>query len=86
MSFTAQQQVSVEFLKDKFELLVKNQFLMRSLSTDTVAEVPTDKPDYDLPDLNLAVMNEIIAGSTGDPGDNNVYWKVNFDRLIQDLR
>ncbi|XP_043269175.1 DNA-directed RNA polymerase III subunit RPC3 isoform X2 [Venturia canescens] len=77
---------SVVLLKEKFELLTKNQFLMRSLCTPTAAQIMTNKPDYCLPDLNLAAINKILAGSEGDPGDKEIYWRINFDRLVQDLR
>ncbi|XP_043256032.1 DNA-directed RNA polymerase III subunit RPC3 [Colletes gigas] len=81
-------QSSVSMLKGKFELLVKNQFLMRSLHSETT-EVPktNDKPDFNLPDLNLgAIMQEIQGSSGNDFGDSKIYWKVNFDRFSQDLR
>ncbi|XP_076639029.1 RNA polymerase III subunit C isoform X2 [Colletes latitarsis] len=81
-------QLSVSMLKDKFELLVKNQFLMRSLHSETT-EVPetNDKPDFNLPDLNVgAIMKEIQGSSSSDFGDSKIYWKVNFDRFSQDLR
>ncbi|CAK9804650.1 DNA-directed RNA polymerase III subunit RPC3 [Anthophora plagiata] len=79
-------QPSVSVLKDKFELLVKNQFLMRSLYTETTEEKVSEKPDFSLPDLNIAAISKRIQGESGDPGDNKVYWKVNFDRFTQDLR
>lgn len=74
-------------MKEKFELLVKNQFLTRSLCTDTVEEKTNEKPDFTLPDLNLtAIIKKIEGDNNSDPGDSKIYWKVNFDRLIQDLR
>ncbi|KAK9294358.1 hypothetical protein QLX08_011001 [Tetragonisca angustula] len=80
-------QPSVPVLKEKFELLVKNQFLTRSLCTDTVEEKTNEKPDFTLPDFNLAaVIKKIEGDNNSDPGDSKIYWKVNFDRLIQDLR
>ncbi|XP_043508508.1 DNA-directed RNA polymerase III subunit RPC3 isoform X1 [Frieseomelitta varia] len=80
-------QPSVPVLKEKFELLVKNQFLTRSLCTDTVEEKRNEKPDFTLPDLNLtAIIKKIEGDNNSDPGDSKIYWKVNFDRLIQDLR
>ncbi|CAL7945226.1 unnamed protein product [Xylocopa violacea] len=79
-------QPSIPVLKDKFELLVKNQFLMRSLYTEVVDEKTTEKPDYTLPDLNLGAIAKKIEGEDCDPGDSKIYWKVNFDRLTQDLR
>lgn len=76
---------SIPNLKDTFELLVKNQFLMRSLSFDTI---PEDKitSDYNLPNLNLKAISNLLQGKEDDPGDSKIYWKVNFDRFTQDLR
>ncbi|KOC66231.1 DNA-directed RNA polymerase III subunit RPC3 [Habropoda laboriosa] len=79
-------QPSVPVLKEKLELLVKNQFLMRSLYTETIEEKVSEKPDFNLPELNIAVIGKQLQGGTGDPGDNKIYWKVNFDRFTQDLR
>ncbi|XP_076665582.1 RNA polymerase III subunit C [Andrena cerasifolii] len=79
-------QPSVPVLKDKFELLVKNQFLMRSLYAETPEQAANEKPNFHLPDLNLAVISTRLEGGNGDPGDNKIYWKVNFDRFTQDLR
>lgn len=78
-------QPSVPVLKEKFELLVKNQFLIRNLCT--VGERTNEKPDFTLPNLNLtAIVKKIEGDNNCDPGDSKIYWKVNFDRLIQDLR
>ncbi|KZC06816.1 PREDICTED: DNA-directed RNA polymerase III subunit RPC3 [Dufourea novaeangliae] len=79
-------EVSVPVLKDKFELLVKNQFLMRSLYSETPEETANEKRDYNLPDLNIAAINKLIGGEQVDCGDSKIYWKVNFDRFTQDLR
>ncbi|XP_050576901.1 DNA-directed RNA polymerase III subunit RPC3 isoform X2 [Bombus affinis] len=76
-------QPSVPILKEKFELLVKNQFLMRSL--DTIEE-RNEKCDFTLPDLNLGAITKRIEGNDIDCGDSKIYWKVNFDRLTQDFR
>ncbi|XP_032674570.1 DNA-directed RNA polymerase III subunit RPC3 isoform X2 [Odontomachus brunneus] len=76
---------SIPNLKDTFELLVKNQFLMRSLSFDTMLEDVT-KPDYNLPSLNLKAISNLLQDKEGDPGDRQIYWKVNIDRFTQDLR
>ncbi|XP_015118884.1 DNA-directed RNA polymerase III subunit RPC3 [Diachasma alloeum] len=77
---------SLEFLKEKFELLIKNQFVMRSSCTDEMGEITTDKPDFLTPTLNLRALKGMVEGIKVDPGDNKVHWRVNFDRLIQDLR
>lgn len=79
-------QPSVPVLKDKFELLVKNQFLMHSLYTDTAEVIVNDKPNFNLPDINVAAITNQIQGNTCDLGDSNIYWKLNFDRFTQDLR
>lgn len=93
MIFSAtSQQFSVANLKDTFELLVKNQLLMRNIPFDTAAEDIT-QPNYHLPEINIQAINNSLQGnpkltakSDDDPGDKNIYWKVNFDRFIQHLR
>lgn len=86
IALLAELKSSLSELKDKFELLVKNQFLMRSLYTESVEEKANEKPDFRLPDLNMAALTKQIGGSACDPGDSKIYWKVNFDRFTQDLR
>lgn len=81
--FLADLQPSVPVLKEKFELLVKNQFLMRSLGT---IEERNEKCNFTLPDLNLAAITKRIEGNDIDCGDSKIYWKVNFDRFTQDFR
>ncbi|XP_033201122.1 RNA polymerase III subunit C [Bombus vancouverensis nearcticus] len=76
-------QPSVPVLKEKFELLVKNQFLMRSLGT---IEERNEKCNFTLPDLNLTAITKRIEGNDIDCGDSKIYWKVNFDRFTQDFR
>ncbi|OAD61408.1 DNA-directed RNA polymerase III subunit RPC3 [Eufriesea mexicana] len=83
---SSEEQPTVSVLKEKFELLVKNQFLMRSLPSDSIEEKTNEKPDFRLPDLNLAAITKKIEGNNSDPGDIKIYWKVNFDRFTQDLR
>lgn len=61
---------------------MKNQFLMRNLSFDTA----TEKPDYSLPDLDLRTISNVLQGQNTELSDSTIYWKVNFDRLTQDLR
>jgi len=72
-------------VKDAFELLVKNQFLMRNLSFETATK-EIEKPDYNMPILDLRAIQNIIEGQESDPGDNEIYWKVNIDRFTQDFR
>ena len=80
-------QPSVPVLKDKFELLVKTQFLIRSLCEEAVQETSFLKTDFTVPDLNLAAIAKKIEGNDNvDAGDDKIYWNVNFDRFTQDLR
>ncbi|CAD1477753.1 unnamed protein product [Heterotrigona itama] len=52
-----------------------------------VEEKTNRKPDFTLPNLNVtAIIKKIEGDNNSDPGDSKIYWKVNFDRLIQDLR
>ncbi|XP_003703384.3 RNA polymerase III subunit C [Megachile rotundata] len=79
-------QASVPVLKDKFDLLIKDQFLIRSLYTESVEEAAPIKPDFMIPDLNLTAITKKIGGANADCGDDKIYWEVNFDRFTQDLR
>ncbi|XP_076300015.1 RNA polymerase III subunit C isoform X2 [Lasioglossum baleicum] len=79
-------QPSIPVLKEKFELLVKNQFLLRSLYSELAEEAAVEKPDFNIPDLRLPAINKKIKGENANAGDNKIYWKVNFDRFTQDLR
>ncbi|EGI65510.1 PREDICTED: DNA-directed RNA polymerase III subunit RPC3 [Acromyrmex echinatior] len=76
---------SISDLKNVFELLVKNQFLMNCTSFDTMSE-DTEKPKYDLPNLDLLAISKSLKGQNVEFSDRKVYWKVNFDRFTQDLR
>lgn len=78
-------QSSVSSLKDNFDLLVKNQFLMRDLCTNLRSDID-EKPNFDMPQINLKALENLIQGKEDDPKDNNIYWKVNFDRFTQDFR
>jgi hypothetical protein len=78
-------EISIPNVKDAFELLVKNQFLMRNLSFETMTK-ETEKPDYNMPALDLRAIQNIMEGQKADPGDNEIYWKVNIDRFTQDFR
>lgn len=64
---------------------MKNQFLMHSTSFDMMTE-DTEKPNYNLPDLNLTAISNVLKGQDVELPDSKIYWKVNFDRLTQDLR
>ncbi|XP_033216111.1 DNA-directed RNA polymerase III subunit RPC3 isoform X2 [Belonocnema kinseyi] len=79
-----ERQSTVPVLKEKFELLVQNQFLMRSIASDKRSE--DGPPDFNLPNLNLKALIQVTQNLLGNPGDNNIYWRVNFDRLTQDFR
>lgn len=65
--------------------MVKNQFLMHSTSFDTMME-DTEKPNYNLPNLDLTSISNVLKGQNVELKDSKIYWKVNFDRLTQDLR
>ena len=84
VTISAERQSTVPVLKEKFELLVQNQFLMRSIASNQNSE--EGSPDFNLPILNLKAMIQITQDLRGNPGDNNIYWRVNFDRLTQDFR
>lgn len=64
---------------------MKNQFLMHSISFDTMTE-DTEKPNYDLPDLDLMAISNVLKGQNVELTDSKLYWKVNFDRFTQDFR
>ncbi|KAK2588821.1 hypothetical protein KPH14_001693 [Odynerus spinipes] len=72
-------------LKNNFDLLVKNQFLMRDLCCDVKSDID-EKPSFNMPELNLKALENLMEGKEADPGDNKIYWKVNFDRFTQDFR
>ncbi|XP_034934024.1 DNA-directed RNA polymerase III subunit RPC3 [Chelonus insularis] len=78
------QEPSVENLVNKFQLLVKNQFLIRNINDKP--EKSINSCEFDMPKLNISSIIKKIQGIEADPGDSKIYWKVNFDRLIQDLR
>ncbi|XP_033327715.2 RNA polymerase III subunit C isoform X1 [Megalopta genalis] len=79
-------QVSIPLLKDKLELLIKNQFLIRSLYAELPEEAAMEKPDFNLPNLNLPAISKQLEGGNEDAGDSKIYWKVNIDRFTQDFR
>lgn len=82
-----ERQYSLPVLKEKFELLVQNQFLLRSVCSNKCSdEGPADKQDFSLPNLDLKSLTLMAKGTNADPGDNKIYWRVNFDRFAQDLR
>lgn len=58
---------------------------MRSISFN-IMTANIEKPDYNLPQLDLKAISNMLQGQNANPGDNEVYWKVNFDRFTQDFR
>ncbi|KAG8039820.1 hypothetical protein G9C98_000549 [Cotesia typhae] len=84
---------SVELLYEQFQTMIKNQFLIRNTPENNKSDKTSSigNSDFDVPKLNLEAIHKIVdkainsEGKTGF-GDDNIYWKVNFDRLIQDLR
>lgn len=83
---TAERRSSIPVLKEKFELLVKNQFLMRSIGPESPVDLPTDKSDFSIPSLNVKAITRLSQGHEADAGDKKIYWKLNTDRFTQDLR
>ncbi|XP_046748019.1 DNA-directed RNA polymerase III subunit RPC3 [Diprion similis] len=87
---SSDRQQPVETLKEKFELLVKHQFLMRSIITpvavEDTADLTAEKLDISFPDLNFLALSRMANGTAANPGDNNIYWRINFDRFTQDIR
>ncbi|KAK0080341.1 hypothetical protein PV325_014103 [Microctonus aethiopoides] len=79
-------ETSIELLKEKFQLLVKNQFLIRYTMPDEQGNHKIDNSSYDMPELDVNELTRMINGHDGEPGDNKIYWKINIDRLTQDLR
>ncbi|CAD6237379.1 GSCOCG00002279001-RA-CDS [Cotesia congregata] len=84
---------SVELLYEQFQTMVKNQFLIRNTPENNKNDKTSSigNTDFDVPKLNLEEIQKIVdkaINSEGKTGfsDDNIYWKVNFDRLIQDLR
>lgn len=84
--FSVERQRSIEVLKEKFELLVKNQFFQRCVSSENPIDPSSEKLDFSMPDLNVQHLYRVAAGAKGNPGDSKIYWRVNFDRFTQDLR
>ncbi|XP_015181697.1 PREDICTED: DNA-directed RNA polymerase III subunit RPC3 isoform X2 [Polistes dominula] len=78
-------QPSLSSLKNNFDLVLKNQFLIRDLCTNLQSDCE-EKPAFILPKLNLSAVENIIKGVKDDPEDSKIYFKVNFDRLTQDFR
>jgi hypothetical protein len=83
-------EVCLVTLRDKFSLLVNKQFLMRCPlpGGETVIPILTIKEKllYIPPDLNMKGLATKAEGKPGDPGDEGIYWRVNFDRFHQDFR
>lgn len=81
--FLASIQPSIPVLKEKFELLIKYQFLMRS--TNKNEEEGNSKCDFTLPDLDLAAIAKYLEGDNCNLKDK-IYWEINIDRFTQDFR
>lgn len=81
--FLASIQPSIPVLKEKFELLIKYQFLMRS--TNKNEEEGNSKRDFTLPDLDLAAISKYLEGDNCNLKDK-IYWEINIDRFTQDFR
>lgn len=81
--FLASIQPSIPVLKEKFELLIKYQFLMRS--TNKSEEEGNSKCDFTLPDLDLAAIAKYLEGDNCNLKDK-IYWEINIDRFTQDFR
>lgn len=58
---------------------------MHRTSFGTIME-DLEKPNYNLPDLDLMAISNVLKGQNVELTDSKIYWKVNFDRLTQDLR
>ncbi|XP_058789245.1 DNA-directed RNA polymerase III subunit RPC3 [Phymastichus coffea] len=84
--FPPERRSTVPVLKEKFEELVKNQFLMRSICSNILSDISSDKPDFSIPALNIKALTRLTQGHEADAGDKSIYWKVNIDRFTQDLR
>lgn len=82
----AERRSTIPVLTEKFSDLVKNQFLMHSISTPLTNESTNEKSIFDLPTFNIKSITRLTQDQEADPGDSHIYWKVNFDRLDQDLR
>lgn len=88
--YFAVKEVCLATLRDKFSLLISKQFLMRCPLPGGETGVPIltikEKLLYIPPDLNLKGLANKAEGKPGDPGDEGIYWRVNFDRFHQDFR
>ncbi|KAF7992573.1 hypothetical protein HCN44_004917 [Aphidius gifuensis] len=73
-------------LVKQFELLTKNEYIMRCTASDEKGICAGEKPDYSMPKLELPAFPKLARGEEADAGDKGVYWRVNFDRFIQDTR
>ncbi|XP_012215982.1 DNA-directed RNA polymerase III subunit RPC3 isoform X2 [Linepithema humile] len=85
LSSNSTQKPSIPDLKDIFHLLITSKILMRSIFFDTTAE-SAEKPDYNLPEIDVTAIHSILQGQGADLKDSKIYWKVNFDRLTENLR
>ncbi|XP_014224628.1 DNA-directed RNA polymerase III subunit RPC3 [Trichogramma pretiosum] len=78
-----ERRASIPLLLEKFELLVKNQFIIRhSVNNDA----NTDAYNFIMPSLHVKDLIQLSKNTNVDTGDQNIFWKINFDRFTQDLR
>ena len=82
--FSATQKPSIPDLRNMFNLSVTSNILMRSTIFETKPE-SSKKPNYNL-ELDLTAIHSVLQGQNADLRDSKIYWKVNFDRLIEHLR
>lgn len=63
---------------------------MRCPSPVEDAEVPVlivkERELYLPPDLNKKALGELQEGQQANVGDENMYWRVNFDKVHQEFR
>jgi hypothetical protein len=83
----------VDGVKQRFNQLISNQFLMRYpspiiISSDKVPQLLVKESElFQPPEIPLKeLLNYTSEQTTQEPGDGNIYWRVNFDRFHQDMR
>ncbi|XP_049835779.1 DNA-directed RNA polymerase III subunit RPC3-like isoform X1 [Schistocerca gregaria] len=77
-------------LRDKFFLLISKQFLMRCPSVSEEADIPAlkvkERELYLPPELNMKALSNMEKQIQDKPGDDGIYWRVNYDRFHQEFR
>lgn len=80
-------------LRDKFLSIIRNRFIQRCPSV-IQANVPTFTlteselylpPEIDLKELTIRMQNKEVGSNISLP-DDQIYWRVNFDRFHQEMR